>query len=177
MRLFLDTEFTSLTTHAQLISLALVALDCSYFYAEFTDYEASQLTDWHRTHVIAHLVLPEQADRLPRNGTTVYGNKTTVVTALKEWLSGWPEVEIWADVPAYDWVLFCELFGGALHIPEHIHYIVRDLATLLQARSLDPDTDRFALAFGEHGPPGGLPRHNALADAWGGMEILTTLDI
>lgn len=79
-------------------------------------------------------------------------------------------------MPAYDWVLFCDLFGGALHIPSHIHYIVRDLATLLLCKGMDPDTDRFAMAFGEHNPPpAGLARHNALADAWGGMRCVELL--
>lgn len=79
-------------------------------------------------------------------------------------------------MPAYDWVFFCDLFGGALHIPSHIHYIVRDLATLLLCKGMDPDTDRFAMAFSEHNPPpAGLARHNALADAWGGMRCVELL--
>ena len=44
--IFLDTEFTGLTQSAQLISLALVADTGEEFYAEFTDYELVDASDW-----------------------------------------------------------------------------------------------------------------------------------
>jgi hypothetical protein len=111
------------------------------------------------------------------------GSKEEIVAALRNYLSTFEEVVIWADVPAYDWVLFCELFGGALSLPKNIHYIVRDLATLLEAKGFDVDTDRFAFAWGEAAgavpissdgrtegqaaakTAEGLLRHNALGDA------------
>lgn len=37
MKLFLDTEFTDLVPGNKLISIALVAEDGEYFYAELTD--------------------------------------------------------------------------------------------------------------------------------------------
>lgn len=110
-----------------------------------------------------------------------------IVTALRSYLKTFEEVVIWADVPAYDWVLFCELFGGALSLPKNIHYIVRDLATFLEAKGYDIDTDRFALAYENEGEdatvsinfsdgrlgkgqaytnnPEGLFKHNSLGDA------------
>ncbi len=44
--IFLDTEFTGLTQSTQLISLALVADTGEEFYAEFTDYELEDASDW-----------------------------------------------------------------------------------------------------------------------------------
>lgn len=76
-------------------------------------------------------------------------------------------MEIWADVPAYDWVLFCELFGGAFGIPENIFYAPFDLSTafrlaghIIPKGRYDKDIKRFEWA--------GLPedlQHNALMDA------------
>lgn len=67
--LFLDSEFTGLTADASLISLALVASDGRYFYAEFKDYDHSQLSEWHQQHVMPHLLLPHRAMQLPPGGT------------------------------------------------------------------------------------------------------------
>lgn len=176
MRLFLDTEFTGLHRFSELIALAIISEDGYYFYAEFTDYDTAQLSDWHRQHVLPNLFLGSKEQfELPANGTLIHNNTTSITAALHAWLQRWEAIEMWADVPAYDWVLFCELFGGALHLPSNVHYIVRDLATLLQTQSYDPDTDRFALAFGDNTPPAGLPRHNALGDAWACKNCVTKL--
>lgn len=174
-KLFLDTEFTELSQQAQLLSLALVSDDERWFYAEFTDVDTKSLSEWHQEHVVPHLSLSEQQiSQFPPGGTYLKATKSKIVTSLKQWLQQWTHIEIWADVPAYDWVFFCELFGGALHIPKHIHFIVRDLATLFWAKGLDPDMDRFEFAYGD-GVGEGLVRHNALGDAWTGMKCFEKL--
>lgn len=166
-KLFLDTEFTELSQQAQLLSLALVSEDERWFYAEFTDVDTNGLSEWHQEHVVPHLSLSEQQiSQFPSGGTYLKATKPQIVSSLKEWLQQWTHIEIWADVPAFDWVLFCELFGGALHIPKQIHYVVRDLATLFILRGYDADTDRFEFAYRELGNRPEMVRHNALADAW-----------
>lgn len=174
MRLFLDTEFTGLTQAGQLISLALVSEDDRWFYAEFTDYDAARLSDWHRTHVVAHLNLTGsnigRPDRLRQ--WEAKGNTASITADLREWLSqfggtaGEP-VEIWGDCLAYDWVLFCQLFGGALHLPKQLFYIPFDLATLLKIKGIHPDIPREQFAF-EENLPDGFAKHNAL---WDGRAI------
>lgn len=162
--LFLDTEFTGLNQDAELISIALIneAGDHS-FYAEFSDYESAKLADWHHQNVLPHLLfqptkpLPE----VPAGCQMLHGNTQEITAALKNWLAQFPQIEIWADVLPYDWVLFCELFGGARQLPEHIFYIPFDFATLLKCRGLNPDMDRVALAA----LPEDTVRHNALQDA------------
>lgn len=72
------------------------------------------------------------------------------------------KIEIWSDCLAYDWVLFCELWGGALKVPDEIYYIPFDLSTLFWIIGEDPDVNREAFA--------GLStseadKHNALSDA------------
>ena len=66
---------------------------------------------------------------------------------------------MWSDCLAYDWVLFCQLFGGAMKVPSFINYIPRDICTLFEVKGVDPDIDRVAYA--------GIKevKHNALADA------------
>lgn len=161
--LFLDTEFTGLERRGELISLGMVAEENQWFYAEFTDYNPALLSDWHRENVLPYLyfgpAIPTQA--APAGCVLMQGDGGQIVQALRHWLTGFGSVEIWADVLAYDWVFFCELFGGALHIPKNIFYMPMDFATLLWAHHLDPDTDRLALS----GLPADTKRHNALTDA------------
>jgi len=164
-RLYYDSEFTGLHRETTLISIAFCSGQGAEFYAEFSDYAPEQCGDWLRDNVIAHthwiaagrttpLVTVEGDTRL------CFGNRELVRKELESWLGRFDAVEIWADCPAYDWVLFCDLFGGALQIPEQIYYIPFDLATAFKLHGLDPDTDRVEFAGVEQGA-----RHNALHDA------------
>lgn len=186
-QLFLDTEFSGLTQKAQLLSIALVPERGEWFYAVFSDQDTASLSAWHQEHVVPHLRLTDEQRRQLPPGKYMVSDTNTIVTALRTYLAGFDEIIIWADVPAYDWVLFCELFGGALSLPKNIHYIVRDLATFFETKGYAIDTDRFAFAYEELGAAAGatirsadgregevetiaatnegLLRHNALGDA------------
>ncbi len=167
-RIFLDTEFTGLHQGTTLISLAMVAESGEEFYAEFTDYEAAQLFPWLQEHVMPKLWLQHKLefDRRP-GGVYLRGDRSAIHTALDAWLKSFELIEVWADVLAYDWVLFCELFGGALHLPANVFYAPFDLATLFRLKKeitptgkYQKDLNRFAFA--------GVSdqwQHNALMDA------------
>lgn len=170
IKLFLDTEFTGLHQGTTLISLGIVREDGRTFYAEFTDYDESQLDDWLRDNVIANLTLGDfdlDRDYRPYEGAVVYrGNKEEVVQALMHWIGSDNEYEVWSDCLSYDWVLFCQLFGHAFNIPKNIYYIPFDICTLMKAKGVDPDINREDLAFGaEKALVSGMSKHNALWDA------------
>lgn len=188
--IFFDTEFSGLTQHTQLLSLALVPMDGPWFYAVFTDVDLASLKPWLQENVVPHLHLTESQMAALPPGEYVSGSESEILPRLRTYLARFDNIVMWADVPAYDWVLFCELFGGAFGLPKNIHYIVRDLATLLEAKGYDVDTDRFALAYGKEGAAAGavvsssdgragtgqapsetvegVMRHNALGDALAG---------
>lgn len=172
-RIFLDTEFTGLHQQAALISVGLAAENGDVFYAELNDYDPEQVSPWVKENVIPLLSGPvlRAARNAPRhNDMFLYGDQPDVSRALRNWLArfGGPDsVHIWADVPAWDWVLFCELFGGAFGLPQQVHYIARDLATALEWHGTDPDTDREKLGgpvVFTH-PKLRLGKHHALYDA------------
>ncbi|WP_456377582.1 3'-5' exoribonuclease domain-containing protein [Thiolapillus sp.] len=173
MNLYLDTEFTGLRQDAMLISLALVADDGRAFYAEFTDFDRARCDDWIRQNVLVHCRWLADEARMPAPGrwregdlVLVLDDREGVRAALGDWLARFDAVEVWADCPPWDWVLFCELFGGAFGLPDNIHYLPMDLATLFKARGLDPDTDRAAFAVWKESPDDATQvRHNALYDA------------
>ena len=136
MYLFLDTEFTGLRKGTTLISIAFVAEDCRYFYAELTDYDRCQVDGWIRQHVIQHLLWPDGdafTTRLvdgEKWSVMMRGAKDAVAAELRSWLSQFVSVYVVGDVPAFDWVLFCDLFGGALSLPASVYYIPLDIATM-----------------------------------------------
>lgn len=167
-KLFLDTEFTGLHQNTTLISLALVAETGEEFYAEFTDYDPSQLNEWLREHVLPKLFITNNREfDKKQNGIYLKGDSTVIKSSLQQWISKFEAVEIWADVLAYDWVLFCQLFGGAMQIPGNIFYAPFDLATALMiTRYINPtgqnsgDISRYKFVGSDT-----TCQHNSLYDA------------
>ncbi len=156
MKLFFDCEFTGLHQNTTLISLGIVAENGNALYIEFDNYDDDQIDDWLRENVIVNLGKPDiecyyVCVRTRRGG----------VAALREWLSRFDNVEFWGDCLAYDWVLFCELFGGGAEcLPRNVYYIPFDICTLFKVKGIDPDVHRET--FAELEPSS---KHNALHDA------------
>ena len=178
IKIFLDAEFTGLTQGTTLFSLALVTeYEGLELYAEFTDYDESQLNDWLRDNVISNLLMDgsstnkyfitqpnrvKGSDPLDRVKIEIKGSTNYILENLLQWLNQFDEgIEIWGDVLAYNWVLFCELFDGALNLPKNVHYIPNDFATLLKERNLNPDLDRVKFAAIKLNKS----EHNSLYDA------------
>jgi hypothetical protein len=176
MELFLDTEFTGLHQQSSLISIALVLDETQFFYAEFTDYDPTKLSTWHQENVIKNLIFSERNHFLEVTGKQIHmkGTNLQIREALEEWFKKLPKVEIWADVLAYDWVLFCNIFGDAFQLPKNIFYIPFDMATTLKIKGLNPDISRKDYAFEdekqfksflENYKIEGKTQHNAFVDA------------
>ena len=179
MKLFLDTEFTGLHQKTTLISLGIISEDNRTFYAEFNDYDQSQMEPWIQEHVIANLLFPpppkgqDEHYRKSRFSPIIPLTKAwnielrecapLIVAELKGWLQQYDfgRVEMWSDCLAYDWVLFNELWGGALEVPSVISYIPFDICTYFKIMGIDPDTNREEFARMTEGNQ----KHNALWDA------------
>lgn len=162
-KLFFDTEFTGLHQDTTLISIGIVADTGETFYAEFKDYDQSQVDTWIQKNVIDNLIInyPGEGFQTTADRTCweVKGTKKMVAGQLAAWLYRFEAVELWSDCLAYDWVLFCDLFGGAAHIPGNVYYIPFDICTLFKVRDVDPDISRESFS-GMSGV-----KHNALFDA------------
>jgi len=111
------------------------------------------------------------------------GRTPQVNVDLCEWLIqfGGQPITVWGDVPAWDWILFCELLGGTFKMQEdfNIFYIPKDISMLL----VDSDVNREELIgkkaalkllpdyrsmMGE----GTITKHNAFWDALVIKEIV-----
>ena len=168
LKIFFDTEFTGLRQNTSLISIGLIT-DRSAgertFYAELHDFDITQIDEWIRENVLKNL---SYKDKLPFYNDTmkkhIYmkGNCKSVQEELYKWLKQFDcTIDMWSDCLAYDWVLFNELFGGAIQLPEFISYIPFDLCTLLKLKGIDPDINREEFS----GFTVGVEKHNSLWDA------------
>ena len=176
MKIFLDTEFTGLHQYTTLISIGIVSEFGDTFYAEFADYDKNQVDDWIQENVINNLCLIGKyndptwfhLDNLDDNiHMSVSGNIKYIKMMLDEWFdvvldnNEENNIEIWSDCLSYDWVLFNQLYGNALNLPDFIYYIPFDICTFMKLAGVDPDISREE--FIGNSVEG--DKHNSLYDA------------
>jgi len=157
----MDTEFSGLHQFTNIISIGIISECGKTFYAEFNDYDQMQIDEWIKTHVIDNLYLTPFDNCASYDEFRILGNKKDVADALSVWLKQFDKVQIWSDCLAYDWVLFCQIFGHAFNIPKNVHYIPFDLATLFEIKGFDSDTNREIYSQMQEDSK----KHNSLWDA------------
>jgi hypothetical protein len=173
--LYFDFEFTGLHKNTTPISLGIVDdSGLNSFYAEFNDYDETQLDKWLHDNVICHLLfnpIKHNYGELKKeyNGNAVYsvkGDTNYIKKSLVDWLktfADYDKIILWSDVGYFDGVLFVDLFGHSFNLPDKIDYQFRDLATYIEMCGYDLDTftrEEFVKDFGISGDT-----HNALYDA------------
>lgn len=140
MRIFFDTEFIEDGKTIDLISIGMVREDGRRFYAENSECALGRVDEWVKENVIPHLV-----------GEKAWMTRAEMREAIVVFAGEKPE--FWAYYADYDWVVFCQLFGRMIDLPEGWPKYCRDLKQLRD----------------EHGNPR-VPgqvsgEHNALQDA------------
>ena len=185
--MFFDTEFTGLHQATTLISIGMVSEDDRTFYAEFNDYDRAQVDGWIESNVMACLWFTEpkpedhkyeqikfmQDQKITQYGwgervlsgsnawnAELRGDTARIKLELAAWLGQFDRVEMWSDCLAYDWVLFCGIFGHAVNIPKNVYYIPFDICTLFKLKEIAPDINRE-----EYAEMGDFDKHNALRKA------------
>ena len=155
--IYFDAEFTGLHRNTQLISIGMYSpLSGAYLYAEFNDFDDSDLDDWLKEHVIGNLWWNDQQEYSHIHELWNYGEKghkcpmikgdsASIKSHILEWLK--QESVIYHDrkIQFYDWMLLNDLLcddGKALNLPEFIDYIPMDLSTAMQMADVDPDMNR-----------------------------------
>lgn len=146
MKIFFDTEFTGLHKDTTLISIGLVSEDGKTFYAEFNDYDKSQVNEWIKENVIDNLLMKEPLpgeeefylaarceDNLTGNDlfdsytVQLRGDKKIIATELNKWLKQFDSVELISDVCHYDMVLLIDIFGDAFSLPKNVCPVCYDI--------------------------------------------------
>ena len=174
MNIYIDTEFTGLHQCTTLISLGIITEDNQGFYAEFTNYDKSQLNPWLEENVISNLLMSnnKQCNLEDFELSSLHmslGDTDLICKELSEWLSAVyvsvkePLCPV-LDVGQYDMVLFNQIFGHAYKVPGYINYIPFDVATLFKVKGINPDIVRET--FVDIDSANKKYKHNALWDAY-----------
>jgi hypothetical protein len=164
--IFFDAEFTGLHRKTSLISIGMISESKRFFYAEFTDYDRSQVTPWIQRNVIDKLIFnnieevpfmemledpKDDPDENIKCSIMMKAHTSRIRTELTGWLhnesyeAGGKQLQMYTDCYAYDWMLLNDLIGlegNALDIPAYVYYIPVDLSTMLFAAGVDPDINR-----------------------------------
>lgn len=159
-KVFFDCEFTGLHKDTTLISIGLVAETGERFYAELNNYDNEQLNEWLEENVMANLWCKSEVNELNTPDYYYWGDTDFVAEKLKQWLLQFNKVEMWSDCLAYDWVLFCDLYGHEFYIPSSVSYIPMDISTMFNLCDIDPDINREDFVGISE-----ADKHNALHDA------------
>ncbi len=118
MNYFIDCEFNEQGGQIDLISIAIVnEMDRSLCVtsSEF-DLEAAKAKPWLVENVLAQLPPP-----------ALWKTRKEIVAEIVRFIGADPKPRFWAWFGAYDWVLFCQLFGGMLNLPKKWPQYILDL--------------------------------------------------
>jgi len=115
MRFFLDTEFIESGPGApiDLLSIGIVSEDGREFYAESASANLSLASTWVEENVLPHLTGEKQL-------------LDPIGDAIKAFV-GKEKPEFWGYYADYDWVVFCQIFGAMVNLPEGWPMYCRDI--------------------------------------------------
>lgn len=179
MRYYFDTEFIEDGKTIDLISIGIISEDGRELYLCNKECEFSKASDW----VWDNVLKPMGVIKRPGDGAMYPIDPGTWVSRLEiqdkvlEFCGGHlcetgyfrlkseaPTPEFWAYYADYDWVVFCQLFGTMMDLPQGFPMYCRDIkqwADMLHVESLPEQ------ATGEH---------NALEDARWNKQAWEYLD-
>jgi len=143
MKYFLDTEFIErgMEHPIELISIGIVSEDGREFYAVGDWWVYAHANDWVQKNVIAHL------------GNHAQSSRTDMVEGIRDFI-GADKPEFWGYYADYDWVVFAQLFGTMLDLPNGWPMYCRDIKQLCDSLGNPPL------------PKQGATEHNAINDAY-----------
>lgn len=154
MRYFIDTEFSERgpVYPIQLISIGIVSEDGRSFYAENYECDWNACNKWVQENVLPHLKGPRATLPVIRDGIIGF-------------IGSDPKPEFWGYYADYDWVVFCQIFGAMVDLPNGWPMYCRDLKQLHDSMG------------GPMLPAQISAEHNALNDAWWNLEAWRSLQL
>jgi hypothetical protein len=141
---FLDTEFDENGRTIELISIALVSVDGSEYYAVSNEFQPDLCNDWVKQNVLTKL--PPACTWKPR---------AQIRDEIASSIPPASKPEFWAYFADYDWVAFCQLFGRMIDLPKGYPMFCMDLKQAMRMNGIE--RDRL--------PPQIAGQHDALCDA------------
>lgn len=145
MKYYLDAEFIENGFTIDLLSIALVCEDGKELYRQNSDAKFQAASDWVWRNVFPHLQhfnmkgersCNKRSSTLETHYTSAchshecpWRSKAEIRDEIKAFIdiekNGKPE--IWGYYSAYDWVVFCQLFGAMIDLPKGYPMFCRDI--------------------------------------------------
>lgn len=144
LRYFLDHEFMEDGARIELLSIGIACEDGREYYACDASADLSHANPWVQSHVLPHL---------PPPGDPLWKPRGQIAREAAAFLLAKGEPEVWGYYADYDWVLFCQLFGRMVDLPDGLPQYCLDLKQL----SVSVGSPRH--------PPQTETLHHALHDA------------
>ncbi len=149
MKFFLDTEFieSGPSKPIQLISIGMTADSGDSFYAISSEFNPDDASTWVKENVLAKLEPESEISRLPL---------AQIARSIRHYVAHaarGSKPEFWGYYADYDWVVFCQVFGTMMDLPDGFPMYCRDIKRLCDDKGNPKLPEQ---ASGEH---------NALADA------------
>lgn len=121
MKYFLDTEFSERGPRhpVELISIGIVAEDGREFYAVSNEFDASTVNEWVKKNVLPHTFVET-------DGAYMIHTLSRIAEEIKAFI-GNDKPEFWGYYADYDWVIFAQLFGTMMDLPDGYPMYCRDL--------------------------------------------------
>lgn len=161
MNYFIDTEFYERGPNypIQLISIGIVSEDNREFYAENDQIDLNSLSPWLKENVVQHLErskLNALTSMRPSFGEfkAFIGPHSSIGPAILKFIGLDVKPKFWGYFADYDWVIFCQLFGSMMELPNTFPHYCRDLNQEMNRLGVEKP---LILGCG--------PIHNALSDA------------
>lgn len=145
MKYFLDTEFIEDGRTIELISIGIVSEGAREYYAISSEFDESKANDWVKENVLRKL----EPGIVRTTKRTMAKQIVDFITANGQFKEGFEFYGYFAD---YDWVVFCQLFGTMMDLPEGFPMYCRDIKQLCD----DLGNPKLPIQHFEH---------NALSDA------------
>lgn len=148
-KIFYDTEFLEDGHTIDLISIGMTSEngDELYLISENADWNRIIRHDWLLNNVMPHLNFHP----------TVVAPRLIIRDKVRNFITSFPEPELWAWYSAYDHVALCQLFRSMNELPEDIPKWTNDLRQEYARLDVDPDEHKFIEDLNKE--------HHALADA------------
>jgi len=145
---FIDTEFSERGPDypIQLISIGIVRMDGSELYRISKEFHERGCNQWVKQNVLPHLEGPRHS-------------RSEIRHAIQDFVGVDPSPEFWGYYSAYDWVVFCQIFGAMIDLPRGWPMFCRDIKQLANDRGNPPFPEKMRLTMKTSN------EHNALHDA------------
>jgi|GEM_PF-190562 len=147
---FLDTEFIEDGKTIDLISIGITSLEGREYYAISTEFNPRKASQWVKENVLNNLpsrdvmppIMPGGGSPREWEESKAWKSRGQIRDDILNFTSGHEgKIEFWGEWCSYDWVVFCQLFGTMMDLPEGFPMRCRDIIQYAEDHLRIPSID------------------------------------